>query len=62
MLVMFAVGIANLAWMAPLALIMLYEKTGSHGERAVAPIGLALLGMGTLVLLNPAWLPALVPG
>jgi predicted metal-binding membrane protein len=28
MLVMFAVGIANLAWMAPFALIMLYEKAG----------------------------------
>jgi predicted metal-binding membrane protein len=62
MLVMFAVGIANLAWMAPLALIMVYERTGTHGERAVAPIGVALLVTGTLVLLNPAWLPALVSG
>jgi predicted metal-binding membrane protein len=53
MLVMFAVGIANLAWMAPLALIMLYEKTGVHGERAVTPIGAALLLLGVLVMAMP---------
>lgn len=53
MLVMFAVGIANLAWMAPFALIMLYEKTGAHGERAVASIGAALLLLGAVVLTMP---------
>ncbi len=28
MLVMFSVGIANLAWMPPFTLLMLYEKAG----------------------------------
>lgn len=57
MLVMFAVGIANLAFMAPLALLMLYEKVGAAGARTVRPIGAALLVVGVLVVADPAWLP-----
>jgi predicted metal-binding membrane protein len=59
MAVGFAVGVANLAWMAVLTLLMLFEKTGKGGERAVAPIGYGLMALGVLVLLNPAWLPPL---
>jgi predicted metal-binding membrane protein len=61
MLVMFAVGIANLAWMAPLAALMLYEKVGRHGARLVRPVGGALILLGLLVAAGPAWLPSLVP-
>ncbi|QTF90868.1 DUF2182 domain-containing protein [Halomonas sp. BM-2019] len=61
MLVMFAVGIANLAWMAPLAALMLYEKVGRHGQRLVGPVGGALILLGLLVMAGPAWLPNLVP-
>jgi predicted metal-binding membrane protein len=59
MLVGFAVGVANLAWMAVLTLVMLFEKTGKGGERGVAPIGVGLMALGVLVLLHPAWLPPL---
>jgi predicted metal-binding membrane protein len=59
MLVMFAVGIANLAWMAPLALLMVVEKAAPSGRRAVRPAGLALLALGALVVADPAWLPPL---
>lgn len=62
MVVMFMVGIANLAWMAPLALVMLYEKTGAGGRRAAAPIGVVLIALGSLVLLDPAWLPGALGG
>ncbi|WP_416140433.1 DUF2182 domain-containing protein [Halomonas sp. HK25] len=61
MLVMFVVGIANLAWMAPLAALMLYEKLGRHGARLVRPVGAALILLGLLVMVGPAWLPSLVP-
>jgi predicted metal-binding membrane protein len=61
MLVMFSVGIANLAWMAPFALLMLYEKTGPRAERALAPVGVALVGLGVLVILAPTWMPELYP-
>jgi predicted metal-binding membrane protein len=57
MLVSFAVGVANLAWMAALTLLMVFEKTGPHGERGVAPIGVGLMAFGALVMLHPGWLP-----
>ncbi len=57
MLVAFAVGVANLAWMAVLTLVMLFEKTGKRGDRGVAPIGGALIALGVLVLAHPGWLP-----
>ncbi|MFV8835658.1 DUF2182 domain-containing protein [Aquisalimonas sp.] len=58
MLVMVVVGIANLAWMAPLALLMLYEKTGRFGDRVVKPVGVGLIALGVLKLLAPEWIPA----
>ncbi|MCG6657971.1 DUF2182 domain-containing protein [Halomonas campisalis] len=61
MLVMFVVGIANLAWMAPLAALMLVEKVARHGRRIVRPTGALLMVLGLLVMLDPAWLPSLVP-
>lgn len=57
MLVAFAAGVANLAWMAVLTVIMVFEKTGRGGRRGVAPIGIGLIALGVLVLLHPAWLP-----
>ncbi len=40
MLLMFAAGVANLWWMAGLTALMVYEKTGAAGRRAV-PAGRA---------------------
>jgi predicted metal-binding membrane protein len=47
MILMFAVGIANLLWMAPLALLMAAEKTWSQGQMLVRPVGAVLLIAGT---------------
>jgi predicted metal-binding membrane protein len=58
MLLAFAVGVANLTWMAALTAIMVVEKATPAGRRAVRPVGLALLALGVLVLAHPAWLPA----
>lgn len=60
MLVMFIVGIANLAWMAPLAMLMIYEKVGRHGGRVVRLAGVVLMALGILVVVDPAGLPDLV--
>jgi predicted metal-binding membrane protein len=62
MLVMFVVGVANLAWMAPLALLMIYEKTGPGGDRGVRPIGIGLLALGAVALADSTWLPDLLGG
>ena len=42
MLVMFAAGVAHLAWMGVLAAIMFVEKATPAGNRIVAPVGAAL--------------------
>ena len=52
MLLMFAVGVANLAWMAPLTALMVYEKVGRHGDRIVRPAGGALTILGVVALLS----------
>lgn len=57
MLLMFAAGVANLWWMPALALLMFYEKSGRHGEAVVPVAGVALLALGALVFLHPAWMP-----
>jgi predicted metal-binding membrane protein len=58
MLLMFAVGVANLIWMAPLAVVMFVEKTSRRGAEITAATGIVLLGLGGVVLAHPAWLPA----
>jgi len=62
MLLMFAAGVANLWWMAGLTALMVYEKTGTGGRRAVPLAGIALLACAALVLVHPHWLPAILGG
>jgi predicted metal-binding membrane protein len=61
MLLMFAVGVAHLWWMAALTALMVYEKVGRHGERAARIAGgLFLLAGAGVLLQSPAWLVALL--
>jgi predicted metal-binding membrane protein len=53
MLVMFASGFASAGVMAALALLMLYEATGRHGERAATMAGVAFLLVALTVLSGP---------
>ncbi len=57
MLLMFAVGLANLAWMALLAVVMTYEKVGRRGDGLARVVGLVLVGWAVLAALHPGWLP-----
>lgn len=50
MLVMFAVGVANLILMGLLTAIMVHEKTRPHGRDSVPVTGVALLAAATIVL------------
>ena len=50
MLLMFGVGVGNLAWMAALTGVMVAEKTLPFGRRLVPVIGLTLIGLGLTVL------------
>jgi predicted metal-binding membrane protein len=51
MLLMFAVGVGNIAWMLALGAVMAVEKNVSWGRRLSMPLGVVLLGFGlTLVV------------
>lgn len=59
MLVMFAAGVAHLAWMGALASIMLVEKGIRGGDRIVVPVGVALLALAAVALAIPGAIPGL---
>jgi predicted metal-binding membrane protein len=52
MLLMFAVGIGNVGWMLALGALMAMEKNMPWGRKLSAPIGVALLACGALIVLN----------
>jgi predicted metal-binding membrane protein len=54
MLVMFAVGVANLIWMAALTAVMVYEKTGRLSGEIVRAAGIALLLMAAVMAVTGA--------
>jgi predicted metal-binding membrane protein len=46
MLLLFAAGIMNLVWIAPLSIIVLVEKLAPFGARLARPIGILLIAAG----------------
>jgi predicted metal-binding membrane protein len=59
MLVMFAAGVAHLAWMGVLGVVMLVEKGFPNGDRAVVPVGIALGGLAVVAAFAPHGIPGL---
>jgi predicted metal-binding membrane protein len=59
MLLAFAVGVVSLSWMAALTVLMVFEKTGTGGDRGARPIGVAFLALAALVLTYPDAAPML---
>src|SRR5581483_11808365 len=53
MLLMFAAGVANPAWMGALTLVMVVEQTAPTGQRVVPLLGIALAVLGAVVLAQP---------
>jgi predicted metal-binding membrane protein len=54
MLLMFAVGVGNIAWMLALGAVMAVEKNVPWGRRLSAPVGLLLLGFGLVLVVTGA--------
>jgi len=52
MLLMFVVGMTNLAWMFALGAVMAIEKNTHIGRRISAPVGVVLLAWGAATLLS----------
>jgi predicted metal-binding membrane protein len=57
MLLMFAVGVTSVVWMAGLAAVMVYEKTGRLGRDLTPVAGAVLLVWGGFLAGAPTWLP-----
>jgi predicted metal-binding membrane protein len=51
MLLMFAVGVGNIGWMLGLGAVMTIEKNMPWGRRLSAPLGVALIGWGSALVL-----------
>jgi predicted metal-binding membrane protein len=58
MLVMFAVGVSMLWSMAALTAVMVYEKTGRHGDKVAPFVGVALLMLAAVAFAHPPWFPS----
>ena len=52
MMLMFAVGVGNLAWMLVLGAIMAIEKNVSWGGRLSTPLGILLVAGGVMILMT----------
>jgi predicted metal-binding membrane protein len=57
MLLMFAAGVAHLAWMAVLTTLMVYEKVGRRGPMVGKLVGACLVVLSVAVLAQPSWAP-----
>ena len=63
MLVLFAVGVMSLAWMAVVALVIFAEKVLPGGARLTAPVAVCLVALGALIAVAPGHVPGLTdPG
>jgi predicted metal-binding membrane protein len=61
MLLVFALGVMDMWWMAGLTAIMVYEKVGRHGKQATPFIGIGLLILSAAVFLQyPSFVPQLL--
>ena len=60
MAVLVAFGTMQLAWMAVLALLILFEKASPVGERIARLAGVAFLGLGLVLLVHPVTIGSLI--
>jgi predicted metal-binding membrane protein len=63
MVVLFAVGVMSLFWMAVIAAVILAEKALPHGERVTKVLGVGLVALGIWIAAAPGSVPNLTePG
>jgi predicted metal-binding membrane protein len=61
MLILLALGLMSIIWMAVIALVVLAQKLLAARAAIDVPIALAIVGLGVLILVAPAAIPGLTP-
>ena len=61
MLMFAAIGATSAIWMAALAVLVLAQKIVPAKAIIDAPLALAIVGLGILIVVAPSWLPGLTP-
>ena len=59
MIVLFALGVMSLVWMAAVAGLIFAEKVLPHGDRLTRPIAVLLIALGIWVAVAPKAVPGL---
>jgi predicted metal-binding membrane protein len=61
MLMLVTLGITSLEWMSVVAVLVLAQKLVPPKAAIDVPLALAIIALGSLVLLAPSWIPGLMP-
>jgi predicted metal-binding membrane protein len=60
MLMLVALGVMSLAWMAVIAVLVLAQKLLPPRAAIDVPVGLAIVGLGVVLVFLPSWVPGLM--
>jgi predicted metal-binding membrane protein len=61
MLMLVAIGVMSVSWMSVIAVLVLAQKLLPPRAVIDVPVGLAIVGLGVLIVLAPSWVPGLTP-
>jgi predicted metal-binding membrane protein len=61
MLMLVAMGVMSVTWMSVIAVLVLAQKVLPPRTAIDVPVGLAMVGLGILIVLAPSWVPGLTP-
>ena len=61
MLMLVALGVMSIAWMAVIAVLVLAQKLLPAKAAIDVPLAVAIVGLGILVLIAPSSIPGLTP-
>jgi predicted metal-binding membrane protein len=61
MLVLLALGVMSMPWMCVISVIVVAQRLLPANVAIDAPLALALVGLGVLIVIAPSAVPGLVP-
>jgi predicted metal-binding membrane protein len=61
MLMLVTLGVMSLMWMSIIAVLVLAQKLLPPGAAIDVPVALVIIGLGTLIIMAPSWIPGLTP-